>query len=197
MMIGLHGPLGSSKTWGIVYLADWHQKHGFKIWSDTPLNREYFPDYVNLNTDPRINFDYIQRSVVNGDPFPYEDIYMGLDEWQYRADSRTSMSSDSRFFSYLYNQTRKRGIVVAYSSRMRGYVDLRARDAEDLIIRCFKKHKSNGRQCYNHKCEQPHFFEWWVIDQDNNLSKKIRFRNPEWVFPMYQTKSLETGLIAR
>ena len=197
MMIGLHGPLGSGKTWGIVKLAQDFQADGFTVWSDTPLNREYFPNYVDLNTDPKFNFEYIQRCAVEGTPFPYEDIYLGLDEWQYRADSRTSMSSDSRFFSYLYNQTRKRGMVVAYSSRMRSYVDLRARDSEDLIIRCFKKHRDTARQCYNHRCQQSHYFEWWVIDQDNNLSKKVRFRNPDPIFPMYQTKNLETGLIAK
>lgn len=188
--IGLHGTVGSSKTWGATLFGYLYSEAGYQLWSDIELNPNYFPDYVNLDTDPEYNWDYLQRCAVTGTPFPRRNIYCLFDEWQYHSDSRMSKDMQNIVFSYLFIQSRKRGLVICMTSVMKGYLDKRDREAEDIAIKCYKKHKSDNSKCYDHECELPHYFEWIVLDINNRAGKTLTWWNPEPIFPMYQTLDL-------
>ena len=197
-VIGLHGPLGSSKTWGSVLITWLKQKQGYKVWAGMELNRDYFPDYKNLDRDPEINWDYLMECADKRIPFPYEKIVLLFDEFQYQSDSRFSGSMKNILLSWLFVQSRKRGVIIILTSKKMRYIELRDREDEDIVIRCYKRHNTpdlpekNWKLCFKHNCELRHFFVWKMLDVQNHLSKRVVWWKPEFVFPMYDTKELNT-----
>lgn len=197
-VIGFHGGWGSSKTWGEVLFAWLYQKDGYVIWSDIELNSNYFPNYVNINTDKNINWEYLQNCAVYGQKFPYPKIFLLFDEWQYKSDARLSRDMQNVIYSWLFNQSRKRGLIIVISSKKKGRIDLRSREDEDITIKCTKYHdtpdipEKHMKKCFKHDCLLNHFFDWLVIDNENAIGKHIQWTNPliSVIFPMYNTDEL-------
>lgn len=200
---GLHGALGSSKTWGAVLLAYLYYLAGYHIWSDIPLNPNYFPDYIFLDDIIMMNdkkyesgWDYLKECAITGNAFPYKNIYMLLDEWQYHSDSRMSRSEENIVYSYLFIQSRKRGLIMTMTSKDRGMIELRDRDSEDISIKCTKHHNTpdnlltHNKKCFDHECELRHYFKWLIVDVQNKVAKEITIANPEPIFPLYDTTDL-------
>lgn len=206
---GLHGALGSSKTWGAVMLAWLYQMAGYQVWSDIPLNPNYFPNYVNLDEPfPRElavkgngeqyenGWEYLEFCAVTGLAFPYKNIYMLFDEWQYHSDARLHASMQNIVYSYLFIQSRKRGLVVCMTSKEKGYLDTRDRGDEDISVKCYKKHwqpnspQKSDKKCFDHECQLRHYFHWIIIDVQNKVGKEQYFMEPNYIFPMYDTDDL-------
>lgn len=177
--------------------ADFYRRAGYHIWSDIELNPNYFPNYINLDWPIELEegelfesgWDYLQKCAVTGQSFPYSNIYILLDEWQYHSDSRMSRDIANIVYSYLFVQSRKRGLVICMTSKTSGMIDTRHRD-DDMTIKCEKRHFYNNKKCFDHECDLPHYFKWLIVDRQNRIGKEIRINNLNPIFPMYDTNQL-------
>ena len=143
--------------------------------------RKFFTKWVKLD------MDMIRRYAIIGEPLPYNKLYILGDEWQQVMDARRSMDGDELVNTYFVAQTRKRRIILAYCTSLRGMNDLRLRDNTNLIIKCYKRHKDNKNICYNDYCMKPHFCEWYIINVSAGKGVHRYWNNPEIAFPMYDT----------
>lgn len=188
MIIGIHGYLGSYKTVTGVALAYLAQESGYTIMSNQPLLPPYFPSYE------RLDMDMIRRYAIIGEQLPYTKLFILGDEWQQIMDARRSMYGDEIENTYFIAQTRKRGIKFTYITTMRGMSDVRLRDNTNIIFKCYKKHKETDSVCYNDECNRPHYAEWYIINVQAGKGVHRYFKNPEIIYPMYDTHHIISQL---
>ena len=125
MIIGIEGAMGTGKTIMMVryLLLDYKKKSD--IYCNFALkNIEYKPlDVIEI-----LKLDKNKKSLSN--------ISIGIDEITVFIDSRVSSSVLNRLFSYFILQTRKRNVVLYYTTQDIMMVDLRLRRHTDFIVEC-------------------------------------------------------------
>jgi hypothetical protein len=134
-----------------------------------------------------LDMDMIRRYAIIGEQLPYKKLFILGDEWQQVMDARRSMDGDELINTYFIMQTRKRGIILDYCTSLRGMSELRLRDNTNIIIKCYKRHKKGGAICYTDWCLNPHYCEWYIINVAAGKGVHRYFKNPELIFPMYDT----------
>jgi DNA replication protein DnaC len=121
MIIGFTGAMGSGKTLSMTYYAYKYYKSGSTI----------FANYGLLFPHKDIDYEKIKALDVE-----FQNSVLCLDEIHVFIDSRSSMSKVNKVVSYLITQSRKRNIILMYSTQHIGQVDLRLRSNTDYFISC-------------------------------------------------------------
>lgn len=125
MILGIFGKMGSGKTLMMTMLASAlkHEVPDIKLFSNYNLNRA---EIIN-STDELIKIT---------------DGVVALDEFWVSMDSR--VWKDNVFLTRWINQTRKKNLLVLYTTQAFGQIDIRVRNATDLLIFCerFSKAKT-------------------------------------------------------
>lgn len=117
MLIGIKGKLGAGKTLAMTFLGYLaQQKYGTKIASN----------YKTTFSDQYITTLKQFESFKNG--------IMLLDELWLWIDSRRSGSDKNMIVNKIPLASRKRGLIIIYTSQQIGQTDLRIRGITDLII---------------------------------------------------------------
>ena len=170
---------GRCRTCNLVFMTE-EEYENHKGVHDTLI--KYFANgYVPLD------MDMIRRYAIIGEQLPYKKLFILGDEWQQVMDARRSMDGDELINTYFIMQTRKRGIILDYCTSLRGMSELRLRDNTNIIIKCYKRHKQGGQICYTDWCIRPHYCEWYIINVAAGKGVHRYFKNPELIFPMYDT----------
>lgn len=121
MIIGIIGKMGSGKTLFTSILANKAFDSGCSIYANYGLKFEH--KTLNMNDILTMSGD-LQNAMIC------------IDEIHLFMDSRQSMSKRSRIISYFITQSRKRNLVLIYTTQNAHQVDKRLRSNTDYIIQC-------------------------------------------------------------
>lgn len=107
----------------------------------------------------------------------YNDCMIILDEVYQYIDSRNSLDSQNKFFSYILYQSRKKSLDLYIIAQQQQSIDIRFRDLTDYIIYCKKL-----RDGFYYVLED--------IAQQTNAQIKLSFQHAEQFFPYYDTNEV-------
>ena len=132
------GDRGSGKTLFMTLEAFNQYRKGKQIYSNYELT---FPKLPNTKKTKIVPEDFF----TNFDKYNLRNVCMFLDEIYVYVDSRASGSTKNKLMSYFFNQTRKTGVDLYYSTQFFSQVDKRLRfNTERFIIpKCFKDKNKN------------------------------------------------------
>ena len=166
MIFGFIGDIGQGKTCSMIAYAYTMFRKGYQVFSNIKLNFPHQPLTI------QVIMDYYDSDIR----FEKPTIFI-LDEAHMVLDSRSSMSARSKFISYMVLQTRKRGIMMLYTTQHYHQVEKRLRASTDAFVECYFK-KKNG---------QNYILNVFNIVRHNSIkTKKIAF-NPTPIFKLYNT----------
>jgi len=133
VIIGTIGDRGSGKTLFMTLEAFNQYKKGKQIYSNYKLT---FPKLPNTKKPKIIPDDFF----TDFEKYNLKDVCMFLDEIYVYIDSRSSGTTRNKLMSYFFNQTRKTGVDLYYSTQFFSQVDKRLRfNTERFILpKCFK-----------------------------------------------------------
>lgn len=128
MIIGVIGDRGSGKTLFMTLEAFNQYRKGKKVYSNYQLK---FPILKNTKKYELIKNDFF----TNFNKYNFNNVCMFLDEIYVYIDSRNSGSNINKVMSYFFNQTRKTGVDLYYSTQFLSQVDKRLRfNTEKFVI---------------------------------------------------------------
>ena len=128
MIIGSIGDRGSGKTLFMTLEAFNQYRKGKQIYSNYKLT---FPVLPNTKKPKIIPDDFF----INFEKYNLKNVCMFLDEIYVYIDSRSSASNINKIMSYFFNQTRKTGVDLYYSTQFFSQVDKRLRfNTERFVI---------------------------------------------------------------
>lgn len=166
MIIGIHGILGTYKTWLLTALGVYSHENNQRIYTNYTINIPHTP--LDLDQILTTNMQLFNCTVL-------------IDEIEMYFDARRSMANT--IDTYFVFQARKRGVDVLYSSpKRRGMVELRLRDQTNRIFLCDK-----GNKLYP---EQRNYLKFTVIDLDEEKIYRMYINNPKPVFPYFDSYQL-------
>ena len=132
MIIGIIGNSGSGKTLFMVKEAFEQYKRGKQIYSNFKLK---FPKINGCFQPKLVPEDFFQ----NFSQYNLKNVCMFLDEIYVYIDSRNSMGKINKIMSYFFNQTRKTGVDLYYSTQFFSQVDKRLRFNTEMFVLPLKK----------------------------------------------------------
>ena len=129
MIIGIDGGLGSGKTAKMSGYLHCDFERGFRVLSNYGLNFKHEKLDVLSLLDKKVEL---------------RDVSIGIDEITVFMDCRTSISRMNRMLSYFILQSRKRNVVLYYTTQSFSMVDKRLIKYTDIQIRCEKLFNPNS-----------------------------------------------------
>jgi len=121
MLIGIQGKMGAGKTWFQTILAQYlHEKHGVPLLATYDFKKT---DYARL-TDAKQLFSFESGVIA------WDEIWISLD---------ARLWTDNVFVTRFINQTRKKKIILLYTTQHIRQVEMRVRNGTDVLIHCEKK----------------------------------------------------------
>lgn len=120
MIIGVIGDRGSGKTLFMTKEAFFCYLNNKQVYSNYRLN---FKSNENKLKPKLIKNDFFR----NFEKYNLKNVSLFLDEIYVYIDSRNSGSSINKIMSYFFNQTRKTGVDLYYSTQFFSQVDKRLR----------------------------------------------------------------------
>lgn len=128
MLVGIVGKMGSGKTLVMTMLAGFFRLH----------NALSLPVYANYSLKDSLIVDSVKEllRIENG--------VVCLDEFWVSLDSRAW--KNNVFLTWWINQTRKKNLLVLYTTQHFGQIDLRVRRATDMLIYCEKIKSLEAKQ---------------------------------------------------
>jgi type IV secretory pathway VirB4 component len=157
MLVGIMGRQGSGKTLLMSLLVQIiHQKTGLPI----------FANYKSLRNANYIN-KISQIWGLNSAIFCFDEIWLTLDSRSFR---------DNLELTRWINQVRKKGIITFYTTQHINQVDLRVRNATDILIYCEKNPKNSNERIYT-----------FVDYQYKQIGKKCSLNQIEKLFYLYNS----------
>jgi len=123
MIIALTGPMGSGKT---LLLSMFAHKYFSK-----PFNSTIYANY-------HLNFPFktlSMKEITDGD-FNFTNSFLAMDEIHQFMDSRLSGTKKNRTIGYFITQSRKRNLILAYTTQQSHQIDKRLRSNTDYFIKC-------------------------------------------------------------
>ena len=155
MLVGIMGKMGTGKTLTQTILSNYlHFKTKVPIFANYTLKKVPYT-YINKLSD--------LWKVNNG--------IICLDEIWLTMDSR--LWKDNVALTRFINQTRKKKITLFYTTQHIKQVELRVRNATDVLIYCEKK-------------ENGHWL-WFIDYQYGQIGKKFFLDNPQKFYDFYDT----------
>ena len=129
----ISGPMGSGKTLYMTRLLYEHQRRGKRrIYANYGLKFPFTP--------------MTKDTLKSYQDWDYKGISMGIDELHIFMDSKMSMTSQNRFMSNWFLQTRKRGVDFIATTQYPDQIDKRVRRICDVWCEC--KCVKKGRSVY-------------------------------------------------
>lgn len=127
MIFGFIGNMGSGKTLSMVKEAYSLYNKGFTIYSNIKLN---FPhkDYDS---------SLLEGYATDNKSF-YKAVFL-LDEAHIFMDSRASLSRRNKVLTAFLTQTRKKDVILIFTTQFIHQIDKRLRHVCDAIIECYGK----------------------------------------------------------
>lgn len=129
MIIAFVGKMGSGKTLSMTKFVYDYYKRGCSIYANYGLKIPY--EQVDYEKIKNLSEDF-QNSVLC------------LDEIHVFIDSRASASDINKRVSYFITQSRKRNLVLMYTTQKFNQVEKRLRENTDYMVECSKTVK-NGK----------------------------------------------------
>lgn len=153
MLLGVVGKMGAGKTYSMSVFA-----YLFSHLLNVPLYANY-----ELLEAKRIQTVEDVWKMENG-IFCFDEIWLTMD---------SRLSKGAIDLTRWINQTRKKKVIVMYTSQSFGQVDLRVRKATDFLFYAFKDH---GAQKFT------------IVDaQYGDVGKTLAIRQPEKFYHLYNT----------
>ena len=121
MIIGIVGSMRGGKTISMVAFAHKYFLQGSTI-------------YANLGL--KFKFEPLRMADISNCDHDFNNALLAIDEIHLFMDSRQSMTKNSRIISYFITQSRKRNLVLVYTTQQSGQVDKRLRANTDYFIKC-------------------------------------------------------------
>jgi len=175
MIIGVVGDRGSGKTLFMTREGFLNYCKGRYIYSNYHF---YFPKVKIEGIEKIYTPKLIDDEFLNNYRNELFNICLFLDEIYIYIDSRASMSRANKIWSYFFNQTRKRGVDLYYSTQFFSQVDKRLRFNTEMFI-IPKVIKKDGKQ----------YIIINMYTRELKLLKKYMFK-AETYYNMYDTNEV-------
>lgn len=203
MIYGYGGVRGSGKTRCLAVLAIKFMSLGFPAWLNFPVECiVLMPDGERRHVQSQM----LDLKALLSSPHDYKGGLVGLDEIQYYADSRLSMSVKNRMVGYEIMQIRKMGLSFAYSVKWLRWAEPRVRQETDWWYQCREAYYCNddipgkGEKIYINGWEVSGITTGRQLDPDSPLEwqkspdvqKELYFKplwgcyDPNYVIDIYQ-----------
>jgi len=153
MLIGIMGKMGSGKTLSMSILASF-----LHYATHAPLFANYHLENAQIINQKRDIWD-MQDGI-----FCFDEIWLTLD---------SRLWKDNTFLTRWVNQTRKKKMIVFYTTQHIRQVELRVRNATDVLIFCERKNSGIWLS----------FIDW----QYQTLGKKFLISKPSRFYSLYDT----------
>ena len=165
MIIAITGNMGSGKTLLATAFAEHYRTtQKSNIYANYGLNISYTP--LRMQDIADCEFDFSNSVLI-------------IDEIHLFMDSRQSSTKKNRIISYFITQSRKRNIVLIYTTQQSHQIDKRLRSNTDYFIKC--ENLTPG-------VKEDMFIRWTIHDMDNNEKSFILKADP--YFKLYDTHQM-------
>lgn len=178
-LVLIDGRIGNGKTLYLVYKATRLQK---------PIYSNFLLDLPNFHA----------LHIYDFPDLPY-NINVFIDEGYVLSDSRSSMSKLNKYMSYIYNQSRKKGMNIFITTQLASAIDFRFRDQATHTVRCIKrksgfiyriKNQTNGiirRKFLSNEKAIPYFKIYDTLEivrpeSMRDFEAELKIGNPERMF---------------
>lgn len=165
MIIAITGSMGSGKTLLTTALAYQYYNQGSVIYANYGLKFPYKP--LKMEDISNCDFDYSNALLI------FDEIHLFM-------DSRTSASKKNRIISYFITQSRKRNIVLIYTTQQSHQIDKRLRSNTDYFISCENLSPKNSKEDV--------FIKWTLNDMDQHRKTFVFKADP--FFNLYDTHQM-------
>ena len=164
MIIAITGSMGSGKTLLATIIAHKYFSQGSNIYANYGLSFKFTP--LNMTQISDAHFDFNNALLV-------------IDEIHLFIDSRNSMSKKNKIISYFITQSRKRNLVLIYTTQQSHQIDKRLRSNTDYFIKC--DNLSTGKK-------EDVFIRWTINDMEQHARTYIFKADP--YFKLYDTHQM-------
>lgn len=155
MLVGLMGKMGTGKTHGMTVLGIYlHKMTGAPIYANYTLNGVPYTRISSLK----------ELWQINGGIVLLDELWLSMD---------ARMWKDNVAITRFINQTRKKKITLLYTTQHIRQIELRTRNATDILIYCEKKPEGH--------------WLWFIDYQYQEIGKKFLISRPELFFRFYDT----------
>jgi len=121
MITGFVGPRGNGKTLLMVVRLLRRYRNGYKLFTNFGI---------------RVKHEKLDAKRLAAMGTDLRNCAIGVDEIHVLLDSRNSMKERNRILTYFILQTRKRNVVLFYTTQDEGQVDIRLRRNTDYWVYC-------------------------------------------------------------
>lgn len=153
MLVGIMGKMGSGKTLSMSIIAEYLSKA-----TKAPL----YANYGLQGAEPLGSLNEVDQ--ITGGILCLDELWLSMDSRAWKDNIRVS---------HWVNQTRKKKVVVFYTTQHIRQMELRVRNATDILIVCEKKPEGH-----------------WLtfIDyQYRAIGKRFLIESPSRFYPLYDT----------
>jgi len=164
MIIAITGSMGSGKTLLASALAYKYFSQGSNIYANYGLKFKHSP---------------LMMSDISDFSFDFSNALLVIDEIHLFMDSRQSATKTNRIISYFITQSRKRNLVLVYTTQQSNQVDKRLRNNTDYFIKCENLTPGAKKDMY---------IKWTITDMENNSKKFVLIADP--YFDIYDTHQI-------
>ena len=162
MIIGIVGSMGGGKTILMTSFAHKYFKNGSDVYANYGL---------------RFKFNPLRMSDISNCDHDFNNALLAIDEIHLFMDSRQSMTKNSRIISYFITQSRKRNLVLIYTTQQSGQVDKRLRANTDYFIKCENLSPKDAKKDI--------FIRWTINDMIGH--QKVFIMKADPYFELYDT----------
>lgn len=200
LLIGIHGPRGSSKTLTLSFLLAKKLRTGQPVWANWPIS---FYVIEQSCYDKCARNDWYCPFCKHGDltyyenhPLDFDKLYtfnselsegaVGITELQYYAEARTSGRGQNRMLSYQIMQIRKSALSFFYDVQNPAWADKRFAWSDDIKIFCADLSKMNyDPATIGHEIEEGEFSHWTIRDM-SGVCTGVQYENSLIEYGPYQ-----------
>ncbi len=178
LLIGVHGPRGSTKTLSVSYLLARKLRMGQPVWANFPISfyvieADCWDKCQRRWACPRCKSGH--KTYYENSPLNMDKLYtfnseisegaVGLTELQYYAESRASSRSQNVFLSYQLMQIRKSALSFFYDVQNPRWADNRFSWSDDVKIFCQDLSKMNyDFASIGHELQEGEYSHWMIRD---------------------------------
>ena len=179
LLIGLHGPRGSTKTLTNSYLIARKMRMGQPAWTNWPVSFWVIESDCWDGCEIRLPYCSVcqkgRKNYYESFPLSFDKLYTfnseisdgvcGITELQYYAESRTSGRGQNRMLSYQLMQIRKSAMSFFYDVQNPRWADNRFSWSDDVKIFCSDLSKMNyDISSVGHEIEEGEYSHWMLRD---------------------------------
>jgi len=165
MIIAMTGSMGSGKTiLASMFAYDYFTK-GSEVYANYGLTFKHKP--LRMQDITNCDFDFSNALLV-------------IDEIHLFMDSRQSGTKKNRIISYFITQSRKRNIVLIYTTQQSHQIDKRLRSNTDYFIKCENLSPKDAKKDI--------FIKWTINDMEGH--KKVFIMKADPYFELYDTHQM-------